>query len=62
MKFTFCLGVWLRYILVVILLKTNFLLTDFFASKSFFTKKTNIDLRLMGPLDLWNDKRRPTIN
>ena len=44
--------------------KEVFFIDRFFRIKKFdfFTKKTNIGSRLIGHLDLWNDKRRPAIN
>ena len=35
---------------------------EFFIDRFFRIKKINIGLRLIGHLDLWNDKRRLTIN
>ena len=62
MKIYFLLGCLVTLYFCCYIAKDEFFIDRLFRIKKFFTKKTNIDLRLMGPLDLWNDKRRPTIN
>ena len=62
MKIYFLLGFLVSLYFCRHIAKEEFFIDRFFDIKmfDFFLKKTNIVLRLIGYLDLWNDKRKPT--
>ena len=64
MKIYFLLGFFVTLCFCHHIAKEEFFIDRFFRFKKFdlSTKKINIGLRLIGHLDLWNDKRRLTIN
>ena len=63
MKIYFLLGFLVTLCFCCHVAKEKFSIDIFSHQKfDFFSKKTNIGLRLIGHLDLWNDKRRLTIN
>ena len=64
MKIYFLLGFLVTLCFCRHIAKEEIFIDRFFRIKKFYlsTKKTNIGLRLIAQLDLWNDKRRLTIN